>query len=369
MAGKLTYRHTGAKALSHSRLEALDSCGRKFELEGKLNLRKCTQNLTFAYGHAFGEGVQAMFEGKSWNEIVWIMFSTWEVALDLRGYDSEVKNKKDFWNCLEVVERLFNHFNTGDATHYINSPQLDMDQWEIAKIRTESGDIKPAIELEFEVDCGDGYFYEGHIDLVLQHKHTKRFAILELKTSGLWNVHEALYGNSPQPTSYLMALDTALVGAESEELMMEFDVFYLVAQTSKQEFLEFKFTKTPLHRAQWIEYIVGKIAQIETYESLGISYPINFKSCLAFNRPCSKYGICHLPNEQIMSKWAEEGNLDTAYGEEPTPPDFSTTLDAIIERNQKLLENYEVEHFDIPLTMESQDLNKDSLALLNEIKF
>lgn len=327
----------GEKAFSHSRLEALDGCPRKFELSGKLNIRKRIKSLTFAYGHAFGEGVQALLAGKTFEEMIWEVFRDWEVPLDMAGYEAEQRNKKGFWDCIDTLEKFdYLRNNMDDNELLLNSRKIVWTDWEIAKFVSRNGEVKDAVELELEIDLGNGFFYEGHIDLVLKHKVSERFAVLELKTSGLHTVPQELFGNSPQPTGYMIALDTQLVKS-NPDATTSFDVFYLVAQTKKKQFYEFQFTKTPLHRNQWLSYLLAKIDQVENLESRNLPYPINFKSCFSYNRPCEFYGLCHLPNEVI-----QRGNdMAESFDTELEPADISVTLDEIIERQVELLEKYE----------------------------
>lgn len=335
MAVKLKYRKVGAKALSHSRLELLNTCARKFELEGKLNLRKRATNLTFAYGHGVGEGIQALISGKSLEAAIFEVFAGWEVDIGEVGFESEVRNRKNFLDCIDVV-CLFSDYMQGAADNLCgNSQEINFPDWEIAQIKGADGEIRPAVELELAVDCGNDFLYEGHIDLVLKRKDSEKFAVLELKSSGLNRIQPAMYGNSPQPTGYMMALDAALV-KKNPEATTSFTVFYLVVQTRKKKFFEFAFEKTPLHRTQWISFIIGNMERISNLEASGLPYPIDFHGCFAFNRACSYYGTCHLPNE-VLKGGKEEATFDI----EESEADISTSLEAILERQQHLLETYE----------------------------
>lgn len=360
MAGKLSYRKTGAKAFSHSRLEALDSCARKFEIEGKLGIKKYAPNVTFAFGHGFGEGVQAAVAGKSYEEAVWEVFSKWEVPLDMEGTKSDVANKKNFWECIEFIRIFYEHMNIDNEGHLNTSRKINWSEWEIAKFRDMDGNIKDAVELELLIDLGDGFYYEGHIDLVLKHKHKEHFAILELKTSSLSVMDAALYGYSPQPTGYMMVLDTFLV-KDNPYATTSFDVFYLVGSPKDKTFYEYQFTKTPLHRTQWLSYIMGKMAMVETYEGIGLPYPINFKSCFGYRRRCPHYGTCHLPNSTLVTSTEHT----SAYAEEASPPDIFVTLAEIIERQSDLLEEFEVINFmdesEISLSFSDKPTSNDYL--------
>ena len=193
MATKLSYRHMGAKAFSHSRLEMLDSCARKFELEGKLNVRQRRTNLTFAYGHAFGEGIQGLIEGKSFEQVVWEVFRDWEVDIDEVGFPSEVKNKKNFFDVIDMIEKFEIYISGEDAEGLEgNTRKIDWREWEVAQWKDYNEDgsyvLKNAVELELEIDLGNGFYYEGHIDLVIKRKDRDHFMVVEIKSSGLSKV-------------------------------------------------------------------------------------------------------------------------------------------------------------------------------------
>lgn len=334
---QLSYHHTGIKAGSHSRYDALNTCERKAEIEAKLG-RVRKSNQTFAYGHGFGEGVQAVFEGKSWRDVVFHVFSTWEIALDFVPTESEVKNKKDIWYCILAVEKFYLFFhNESFEEIFAEEPPIDFKEWEIAEVVTDEGETIKAVELEVVIECGDGHYYENHIDLVIRNKETGKFAILELKSSGLNKLHPSMFGNSPQPTGYMMGLDIALVGNDTIEAVVEFNVYYLILQTKTQMFTCYEFIKNPLHRLQWITYILAKQGQIDLLEERGLPYPPNFHGCYAYYRPCYWYGICHLDDAMIIRKH----NLENTYAEPDKPPHFTVSLDDIITRQQALLEVYE----------------------------
>ena len=359
MAGKLSYRRLGAKALSHSRVDLLNTCPKKFELEGKLNLRKRETNLTFAYGHAFGEGVQALVEGKTFEETVFEIFCGWDVDIGEEGWDSEKRNKKSFWDAIDMVEK-FQAYKSMENVEGLegNTRAINWNEWEIANFKDHEGNIRPAIELELVVECGNGYTYEGHIDLVLKRKGVDQFAVLELKSSGMNNIQPAMYGNSPQATGYMIALDTFLV-KDNPSSTTSFSVFYLVGQTRMKKFYEFAFEKTPLHRTQWISWLINTIDRVESLENCGLPYPIDFQGCFKYNRPCPHFGTCHLPNDILLQNHRKEEDGETTFALEETPADVIVTLEEILERQEELLATYQTiplaHSGDLGITFDEED--------------
>ena len=361
----LGYKHSGARALSHSRIELLNTCGRKFELEGKLNIRKYENNMTFAFGHMFGTGAQAIIEGLTLEEALWRVFAEWEIDIEDLGTAAEQKAKKSFWYGIEALEYFYDMVHNGETNRQASVIEIDFTQYDIAKITIDNGEIIPANELEVVLECGEDFYYECHIDLVLQHKVTKRFAVLDMKTSSANTMHPANFNTSPQVTGYMMCVDAALnKNAEHQEAIdstVDFDALYCVYLTKSQTFQTFKFTKTPLHRTQWIEYMVSnmdRITRLEELSDAGLHYPIDSKGCFAYFRPCYFNGNCHLPNE-VLGAQPEMGQ---AFDLDETPPHLTVTLDSLIERQEHLLETAEVT--DIIIT----DAGTSSgLALLQEM--
>jgi len=269
------------KLLSHSSRTLLHKCPRKYQLyrlsSDKVELedpvKDMEQSLTFAYGHAVGEGIASVLEGKTEAQIVLELFLNWNVDL----LDENSRQKKSFWLAVFAVQRLLRMYNEGFLSDY------ELVQYE----------GKPAIELGFQIKLPGGYTYRGFVDAVLQHKTTGEIMTLEAKTSSSI-AQPAMYKNSGQALGYSVVLDILFPE------MSSYTVLYLVYETKSYEYKELPFTKSLLQRALWLQELIIDTQLIKLYESYGTSYPMHGENCYDFFRECEYLGLCTLQTEKFV---------------------------------------------------------------------
>jgi len=194
---KLDYGTIGGKGLSYSRRGTLHACPRKFQLENIYNLGVGEDNVHFAFGHAVAAGVQSLIEHPgNINRALLHCFTHWSLGI----YENLDIKKKSLWYAVRAVQQFHKDMLMGKSAI--------LKQLEIAKFTDKEGNIKPAIELTFNIVCHDGYNYEGHVDLILYNPVTKTYLILELKTTGFNNINETMFKNSSQTIEYSVILDS-----------------------------------------------------------------------------------------------------------------------------------------------------------------
>lgn len=262
----------------------LHSCPRKFQLY-KLrasvsdNDTDGTQSITFAYGTAFGLGIQLALQGKSYDEILWQLFLNWEC--DLLAADE--KRNKSFWLVAAAIQK----FQTQIA------PQLFQD-WELVYYNGQ-----PAVELSFIIDLPNGFKYRGFVDAVLKHKYTGKVRVLETKTTAATRLSGAEYKNSSQALGYSIVLDKIFPDLSS------YEVLYLVYLTKSNTYESLPFNKNYVSRALWIQELLLDVQTIEMYEAAGI-YPMHGESCNNFSRPCEYLHNCTLSTFLLTAPMNEE---------------------------------------------------------------
>ena len=296
------------KLLSHSSIETLHSCPRKFEIYRMNYAPKEKGTIDTAFGHAVGVGVQELLISKSANETsqpvttntyllseyqnaIWKMFLSWEVDID----EVKPKSKKSFHTACLAVEKYQQQL----------LPLLTS-EWELAYFEG-----KPAVELGFIIKLPNDYYYRGYVDAVLVNKKEKRFRVLELKTTGLNVVDVAQYKNSFQGVGYGVILDKL---AASLDYSADYYVDYLVYKTVSQEFLTFPFLKTNYQRAKWLSQLLVETETIDLYLEKEL-FPTHGESCYNFYRQCQYFGICERENSELQVK--KVTNL-------PTDEEFAT---------------------------------------------
>ncbi len=303
---KLSYvKEHGKRLLSYSTRQTFKACPRKYQMqnvfhqEGEISTKS---SVDFAFGHSVAAGVQALMAGKSRDRALLELFSAWDADFD----GENPRSKKSLPAAIEAFE-IF------ERTYY---KTLSKD-WEVAQFRNANGDLVPAVELTFRVDLDGVFNYQGHIDLVLKHIRDPIFLTLELKTTSASEVHEAMYKHSDQALGYSIVLDkiarTAYVDGNSSGIG-SYSVLYLVYKSGKQEFEILPFTKSLLHRAEFLVGLMMDVHYIKLMDKVG-HYPKNGSACYDFFRPCEFFTICDLSNETLRAQLERKEAMAKARAE------------------------------------------------------
>lgn len=293
------------KLMSYSSNMLLHKCPRKYQLyklkavEDEMNpLAATNQNLTFAFGHIVGEGIQDVMDGVSEEAVIWKMFISFHADLE----DRNEKQNKSFYLAIAAIQRFISLRDNGFLDDY--------------ELLTYNG--KPAKELSFRIHLPDGFKYRGSVDAVLRHKVTGQILVLECKTDSGSTIHATKYKNSAQAVGYSVVLDVVAPDVSS------YDVLYLVYLTKGMSYEQLRFTKTYLQRATWIQELLLDVEVIKLYEATGV-YPMRGESCMDFFRDCEYLNQCTLSTKLITSPFTEKSILDDKIY------DVELSLDQIIE--------------------------------------
>ena len=333
------------KLLSHSSIETLHSCPRKFEIYRMNYAPKEKGTIDTAFGHAVGVGVQELLIGNTtdyltaYQNAIWKMFLSWEVSID----ETKPKSKKSFHSACLAVEKYQQQL----------LPLLT-EEWELAYFEG-----KPAVELGFIIKLPNDYYYRGYVDAVLVNKKEKRFRVLELKTTGLNVVDIAHYKNSFQGVGYGVILDKL---AASMDYAADYYVDYLVYKTVSQEFVTFPFLKTTYQRAKWLSQLIVETETIDLYLEKEL-FPTHGESCYNFYRQCQYFGICERDNSELQIKkvvnlptdeeFAAAWSLDNLLAPAISTDSKNNSLDTppIVVYNDSTVKEV-IEDFDFVITFE-----------------
>lgn len=268
------------KTLSHSYRLELHSCPRKFQLN-RLRAKQespdptaaINQNITFAFGHVVGEGIQYVLEGLPLEECIWKMFLGWHADLE----DRNEKQNKSFYMAVAAIQKF----------HHIRSHGF-LDDFELAEFNG-----RKAIELSFQIHLPDGFIMRGSCDAVLRNKNTGEVLVLECKTSSASNVNPAEWKNASQGLGYSVVLDHVFPDITSYKVM------YLIYGTKSMDFTPLPFVKSYLQRAQWIQELLLDVEMIKLYENTGV-YPMHGESCYSWYRECEYLNTCTLSTKYLV---------------------------------------------------------------------
>ncbi|MND22556.1 PD-(D/E)XK nuclease superfamily protein [compost metagenome] len=286
---------------SYSGLLDLHACPRLYQLlkmqAPKPEGEDIARTVTFAYGHAVGEGIQQYLIARTDPSIadpvshtLWKVFLAWDADL-LAEND---KQKKSFLRAVAAILEFI----------HLSEQGFLAEDYEVAYFEG-----KPAAELSFRIDLGDGFYYRGYVDLVLIHKPTGQYLILELKTSSANYVNHYMYKNSAQAIGYSVVLDAIAPGISS------YGVQYLVWMSKLQRFEAFDFPKTFRQRVQWIQDLIWDKKQVmdmvSFYGGKGI-WPMRGESCTRFGSVCDYMDLCGQSTERLVSPLLETQLVETA---------------------------------------------------------
>ena len=274
------------KQISYSSRSSLTKCPRRYQLS-KLGVASnefedTNSEITMSFGHAVGLGVQLVWQGAQIDEIIWKLFLNWEVPILI----DSTRHTKSLWYAIHAVRKLIDLREAGLLS-----------DWELYYWQG-----KPAVELSYLIDLGDDFNDRGFIDLVVQHRVTKKVMVIELKTSSAKSITQADFGNSTQALGYAVVLDYIMPGLNS------FEILYLIYRTESQEWLQMPMHKSALLKAEWIQTVILARKTLELYESMNY-FPKEGSACRSMFGECKYYGICNL-SDNLIIKPITNGNIN-----------------------------------------------------------
>ena len=221
------------------------------------------------FGSMFGEAVQQLLCGKSLQEAVLAGMMLW--TLDLEDFEKE----KSFWYCIAALEKFAAIKHTTVLADY-----------DVAYING-----KPACELSLCIILPGGFYYRGFVDIVLVHRITGQYLVVDIKTSNRKFSHEAKYINSPQALGYSIIMDYIAPGQNT------FEVMYYEYLTPIKKFVDMTFTIGYLQRAQWLRNLLVDIQIMEMYDQYE-EWPMHGESCYGF-KACSLIDVCTMTTNSL----------------------------------------------------------------------
>jgi hypothetical protein len=302
--------HPNLKLSSYSSRSTKRQCARKFQLYRLMPETEREETIDTRFGHAVGDGVQTLFITRSVKDAHWRMFLRWGESL-FDGVDDETAKKR---------KSLFHAFAAVEAFTFFENL---LEEYEVATYRDEHGVEHAAVELGAKIDLGDGFYERAKFDAVLRNKSNGRYTVLECKTTGMNFVHEAMYKNTGQGIGYSVVLDT--IAHQHGQSVENFDVLYVVYQSTQMEWHQFRFRYSATDRLLWLKDVLLDKQETITYAETEY-FPKNGASCFAYNRPCKYFDVCGMSDRVLI------GDTSKLPVKEDKPEDypFSYTIDELI---------------------------------------
>lgn len=256
--------------LSHSTLEVLDTCERLYQIEFLLEGQRAPNEAAhFSRGHSFGKGVQVYLLTGDMDKALFAAWLAYYPQLEDRPKVSLHRTLHALLCAQETLDTL-------------------REQYDVVSFQGQ-----PAIELGARIIIDETFYYSMALDLVLQHKETKLYIVVDVKYTGSWLPVEGMFYNSGQLVGYSILLDT-IVGEE----LAAYGVLYFVCQDKNKEPKELQFhilewDKTPRDRLKWFITLGLDVERIKRMRELN-HFPQRVRSCIRFNKLCHHHGTCGL---------------------------------------------------------------------------
>lgn len=285
--------------LSESTINTLILCERRFELDRLVLNQEITNkgrsmSPENVRGLSYGTGVQAyMLTG----DMDYAVYEAWLA----------------YWPKLEDPPKTFQSRVLNNLIQSKGRLDKLREEYDVAIFNDEA-----AIELSFRLNLDDKWYFVGYIDLVLQHKTTKAYGVLEVKTTWNWRQDlQPMWKYSGQALGYSIILDQ-IAGAEQSA----FDTPYLVCQELKDNFIPaihvFPFKKTLQDRFKWFLTLGEDLKRLNTMMELK-HFPQRSGGCLAYGKVCPHYDFCGMSGD----RYREPGEDKNVY-------QFTYNLDEVI---------------------------------------
>ena len=290
--------------MSYSSGNTLDSCPRKYEFSKFYEHANYQESLPGEVGHCLHEGYQHYMVHKNREQAIAAMMMRYPIHLNT--------NPSDFRSIEACYATMNKMLDSGLFLHY-----------EIAKIKCLDGEIRPAIEVPFEITIKDYELplpdgrkipvrYVGFIDMILYDVMNDEFIVVDIKTTREYLKDYAdVYMFDDQCLPYSLVLERIL-GHELDHLKHEYMIAYVDIAKPFTRKLEYRKTKADVE--DWARGFYLKLKQLEFYASTGW-FPRKGKSCVNFKRVCGYKDLCGSRNYEALQK-------QILMGEKPAVKEF-----------------------------------------------
>lgn len=286
--------------VSHSSLGLFDGCSRKFELQKFYEPKDREVSLATEIGHALHIGWQIWMDTEDKQASDWAYAKRYPLYINADPLD-----KRSLEAGMSVLDELRNNYK--------------MAEYKLAKIVDKEGQIRPAVEVEFEIwidgpRLGDRVFvYRGFIDAILQHVVTGEFLVVDLKTHRQFEYHpEGEFKFHGQTLPYGLVIEAAI-----GKPIKSFKVAYLCA------FIDILEPKVVLYNKEctqadiqgWAHNLWFKLQMMRTYFQYG-TWPRTTHGCVSWSKPCRFLGICEETRPEVLQQridampenpWSQKG--------------------------------------------------------------
>lgn len=311
--GSVTMADPSAKVrLSHSTQSLIHGCERKFQKSKLLHNPLPRENSpATVFGRSYGSAAQHYMILRTMGESV-------QVAMDSAIYEAFLNYYPILDDDRRFLERVIYCIQAAQPFH-----EQQLREYDIAEFNG-----KFASELSFRIDIDETYYFVGYLDLVLQHKKSKRYAVTDYKSTSLRGEDlSPMFKFSDQVIGYTIILD-AIAGYE----LAEFDTNYWICQLPsggkaslwQPKFQSYSFPKTMKDRFEWFLKLYLDVNYLKTLTNLDV-YPRRASYCKSFNKTCYFFNECGFT----------AGDRPAIYQEDDIEYQFNYNLEDLFRSHQE----------------------------------
>lgn len=282
--------------VSYSSLNTFASCSRKFEFD-KLYPRLPRDGSWYAAdtGSALHAGYQDYLIHKDVDRATWIFMQ----AFPYMGEFEQTNDYRSFEACLATLEAMI--------------AEVRMNEYELAQIKTPSGEVKPAIEVPFKIrfpdftvsPCtrypeGATISFIGYIDAIMQNLMTNVYRTLDIKTTRMMlNDATAKFQFDTQQIPYGIVVDHV-----AQDVVESFEVLYLDCYIDLLEpkTQVYPFMKTQQDIQEWGTNKMIQLGQLRNFIESDF-FPRTDSGCLFYNKPCRYLDCCSSRDSKALEHW------------------------------------------------------------------
>lgn len=260
--------------ISHSSMQTLHSCPRKFEFSKLFNHRKWDESLAASVGSALHKAFQNYLETGDMEQATWALIESYPIHLN-----DNPMNDRSIETCYSVLCAMVNHPRLGE--------------YELAYFEKDGKSV-PAIEVPFEIHLTGLDFpvpvrYIGFIDAIFYDKVYDTYIVVDIKTTRQnLKDYSAAYQFSEQCLPYALVIEQ-LLGQSINSLKVMYYNCYIDMINPRIGL--YTFDKDADDVQDWVRGLKVDLASVDTFAKLGW-FPRHTGSCISFNKPCKNSDLC-----------------------------------------------------------------------------
>jgi len=279
--------------ISNSSLNMFNDCARKLEFRKFYSCARWEDSHAASVGRALHEAMQEFISSRDLNSAIFKLYMNYPYQ-----YNTNPMDDRSIESCVGWLQKFAK-----------NSKLEDL---ELVNFQTADGVQMPAHEVKFHLNLPSlpigknpitgapiPVIYVGFIDGVYRNVFSGKLTIVDYKTTTR-NVNDwmLVYKFDQQCIPYAFVL-----GKLFQREFTTLDIAYLIVKLNLLEpsTIPLHLTKTQNDILDWVRGLWLQVQEIRTYATSNW-WPRKNGNCMAFNRPCRYFDLCHERNPETIAR-------------------------------------------------------------------